>query len=102
MGRDFPKSAALLIIPVLFGAACSQNHDANRPHWTRHTIDNTSLGADGVRSADVNGDGLPDLVVGWEQGGIARAYLKQRQAGGPPSWKAVTVSGRIRRDEDSA
>ena len=99
MGRGFPASVALLFLPALFGVVtCSPDREATRPqgtphtsHWTRHTIDNTSLGADGVRSADVNGDGLPDLVVGWEQGGIARAYLKQRHTDGPPSWKAVTV-----------
>lgn len=101
MRRGFPTSVALLIMLALSGAACSPDRAVNFPdtsqcqqqasYWERHTIDNTSLGADGVRSADVNGDGLPDLVVGWEQGGIARAYLMQREAGGPPSWKTVTV-----------
>lgn len=43
--------------------------------WTRHTIDNTSLGSDGSKLADVNGDGHVDLVVGWEEGGVSRLYI---------------------------
>ena len=33
-------------------------------------IDASSRGADGVRLADVNGDGLMDITTGWEEGGI--------------------------------
>ena len=36
--------------------------------WPRHVIDDSSVGADGVRLADVNGDGLPDITTGWEEG----------------------------------
>lgn len=57
--------------------------------WKCHTIDNSSLGADGVRSADVNADGLPDLVCGWEQGGVSRIYLMQREEGAHPSWLRI-------------
>ena len=35
---------------------------------------------------DANGDGLPDLVTGWEQGGLTRVYLAARG-----TWHAVTV-----------
>lgn len=58
-------------------------------NWARNTIDNSSLGADGVRTADVNGDGLPDLVAGWEQGGVSRIYLMQREGVGIPAWHIV-------------
>ena len=57
--------------------------------WVRHTIDDSSFGADGARTADVNGDGLPDLVVGWEQGGVSRIYLMKREKGSLPTWTAV-------------
>ena len=57
--------------------------------WTRHTIDNTSLGADGARSMDVNGDGLQDIVAGWEQGGVSRLYLMNREENQKPSWTIV-------------
>ena len=43
--------------------------------WKRHTIDNTSLGSDGSKLADVNGDGHVDLIVGWEEGGVSRLYI---------------------------
>ncbi len=59
--------------------------------WIRHLIDSSSRGADGVRAADVNGDGLPDLVVGWEQGGITRIYLSSRAGQTRPAWRAVTA-----------
>ncbi|GAB5559238.1 MAG: hypothetical protein SynsKO_08850 [Synoicihabitans sp.] len=59
--------------------------------WLRHTIDNSSLGADGARSADVNGDGLPDLVTGWEQGGVSRIYLMQREGVAYPTWQMIEV-----------
>ena len=47
--------------------------DAQAP-WRRHTIDSSSKGADGVRLADMNGDGRLDVVTGWEEGGKIRCY----------------------------
>ncbi len=68
--------------------------------WLRHTIDNTSLGADGVRLADVDGDGLLDIATAWEEGGEVRIYRNP----GPPKakdpWPRVTV-GRVRSPEDA-
>ncbi len=56
-----------------------------------HTIDNSATGADGVRLADVNGDGSLDATTGWEQSGMIRVYLHPgRQAAGRP-WPTVTV-----------
>lgn len=43
--------------------------------WPRHTIDDSSTGADGVKLADWNEDGLLDIVTGWEEGGLTRVYL---------------------------
>lgn len=59
--------------------------------WKRHTIDDTSRGADGVRIADVNHDGLPDLVTGWEEGAVTRVYLHPGHTSVTGPWPAVTV-----------
>ena len=48
---------------------------AQSSYWPRHIIDNFSSGADGVRVADVNGDSLPDIATGWEEGEIGRAHV---------------------------
>ena len=42
--------------------------------WLRHTIDDTSRGADGVRLIDMDGDGRLDIATGWEEGGVVRLY----------------------------
>ncbi|MBW3540697.1 MAG: VCBS repeat-containing protein [Planctomycetes bacterium] len=68
--------------------------------WTRHTIDASSRGADGTRLADVNGDRLPDIVTGWEQGGLIRVYLNPGPDRAAGAWPAVTV-GRVRSPEDA-
>ena len=59
--------------------------------WSRHVIDNSSKGADGVRLADVNGDGLLDLATGWEEGGMVRAYLNPGHGRVKQPWSAVTL-----------
>lgn len=59
--------------------------------WKRHVIDDSSRGADGVRLADINGDGFLDITSGWEQGGTVRAYLNPGHAKAKEKWPAVTV-----------
>ncbi len=68
--------------------------------WRRHAIDDSSRGADGVRLADANGDGLLDIVTGWEEGGVVRVYLNPGRAKAAEQWPAVTV-GRARSVEDA-
>ncbi|RJP29279.1 MAG: VCBS repeat-containing protein [Candidatus Omnitrophota bacterium] len=68
--------------------------------WQRHTIDDSSQGADGVRLADVNGDGLPDITVGWEEGGVIRMYLHPGADQVKQCWPAVTV-GQVGSPEDA-
>lgn len=91
MVRGFRVSVACIVALMLSGVASSQDLGASQQHWKRHEIDATSLGADGVRTDDVNGDGLADLVTSWEQGGVARAYVMSRGAVSLPSWETVTV-----------
>ena len=59
--------------------------------WTRHVIDDSSSGADGVRMADVNADGIADLVTGWEQGGVTRVYIGSRGTAAGTAWRPFTV-----------
>lgn len=68
--------------------------------WTRHTIDNRGQGADGVRLADVNGDGQPDIVTPWEEGGRIRVYLNPGPEQAAQAWFAVTV-GAVTSPEDA-
>ena len=68
--------------------------------WTRHTIDASSRGADGVRVADVNRDGWSDVVTGWEEGGKVRVYLHPGQPKVRLPWPAVTV-GTVSSPEDA-
>lgn len=68
--------------------------------WQRHTIDDSSRGADGVRLADVNGDGRLDIATGWEEGGRIRVYLHPGPATATDKWPAVTV-GEVKSPEDA-
>jgi hypothetical protein len=75
-------------------------HADHQGPWTRHTIDNSSEGADGVRLADADGDGLMDIVTGWEEGGIVRLYLNPGPEKAKETWPAVTV-GNVKNVEDA-
>ena len=73
--------------------------------WKRHTVDASDRtagkrGADGVRLADVNGDGLPDIATGWEEGGAVAIYLNPGPQKARNPWPTVTV-GSIRGVEDA-
>jgi hypothetical protein len=50
--------------------------------------------------ADVNSDGLPDLVTGWEEGGITRVYVHPGVRDVTNEWPAVSV-GRTSSVEDA-
>jgi len=81
---------------------CTALSSAVAEPWVRHTIDDQSRGADGVRLADVDGDGDLDIATGWEEGGVVRVY----QNPGPDAvasvdtWRAVTV-GKVKSAEDA-
>ncbi len=73
--------------------------EASTP-WVRHTIDSSSKGADGVKLADLNRDGRPDIVTGWEEGGAVRVYLHPGPGKATAPWPQVTV-GNVARPEDA-
>jgi hypothetical protein len=68
--------------------------------WQRHTIDSSSQGADGVRIADINGDGNPDVATGWEEGGLIRVYLHPGNELVRQTWPKITV-GKVSSPEDA-
>ncbi len=59
--------------------------------WDQHTIDASSNGADGVKLADINNDGLQDIVTGWEEGGITKLYLHPGNENVKEEWPNVIV-----------
>jgi hypothetical protein len=60
-------------------------HPTGEP-WALHIIDGSSQGADGVKLADATGDGRLDIVTGWEEGGIVRAYTHPGPATARQAW----------------
>lgn len=68
--------------------------------WKCHAVDNSSKGADGVKLGDINGDGLPDVVTGWEEGGEVRVYVNPGPAKAGEPWPRVTV-GTVKGAEDA-
>lgn len=89
----------LRLLPLLTLALGLPAGTIDRP-WQRHVIDDSSRGADGTRLADANGDGHPDIVTGWEQGGVTRVYLNPGPAQAKTKWPAVTV-GKAQAVEDA-
>ena len=85
--------------PLLVMLLMASYASAREP-WLRHTIDNSSQGADGVRLADVNQDGLPDLVTPWEEGGMVRVYIHPGPKRAKQPWPHVRV-GKVASPEDA-
>jgi len=60
-------------------------------YWTRHTIDMSLSGADGVRLTDVNGDNLMDITTGWEEAGITKVYVHPGNDKVKQMWQSAIV-----------
>lgn len=103
--RFWFDSALVLAIALLAPVISCRTPGESLSHWpdgawARHTIDDSSLGADGVRLADINGDGRLDITSPWEQGGQVRVYLNPGPDGLRERWPAVTV-GEVGDPEDA-
>jgi len=90
-------AALPVALTCCFGAV--RNTTEGQP-WPRHTIDDSSQGADGVRLLDVNGDGRLDVSTPWEEGGVIRVYLQPAASAIREQWPAVTV-GQVASPEDA-
>jgi hypothetical protein len=100
----FRVTRALLVaaLPLCFSAliAAASGPATRGQPWKHHSIDDTARGADGVRLADANGDGLLDIATGWEEAGLIRLYLNPGAATAKDRWPSVTV-GRAKSPEDA-
>ena len=83
------KRPSLLVLLVLAVSTTATSREPNA--WTRHTIDESLRGADGVRLGDFNADGLPDVATGWEESGRVKIYLNPGPKGAASPWPGVTV-----------
>jgi hypothetical protein len=90
LNRVLRTGAAVLLSSFVAAQPASAEEPKGRA-WERHTVDSSISGADGVRLGDVNGDGLPDVATGWEEGGVIRAYLHPGYAGVRGPWASVQV-----------
>ena len=91
-----PISAILIALPAFAISEVT---------WKQHTIEaadpvNHLAGADGIRVGDANGDGLPDLVTGWEEGQRIRIYLNPGPENVRDPWEKITV-GKVKSAEDA-
>jgi hypothetical protein len=89
----YMRLCVIVICGLILGNGCGVPHQEAAPDgpWLRHVIDNSSQGADGVKLADTNGDGLMDIVTGWEQGNVVRVYRHPGKTDVRKPWPAVTV-----------
>ncbi|MEQ6120336.1 VCBS repeat-containing protein [Reichenbachiella sp. MALMAid0571] len=78
------KGLFTILTLLSFNIAFGQN-------WAQHTIDASSNGADGVKLADINKDGLLDITTGWEEGGITKLYLNPGKGKVKDEWPSVVV-----------
>ncbi|MEW6235458.1 MAG: hypothetical protein AB1656_08745, partial [Candidatus Omnitrophota bacterium] len=90
MNSFFSKLSAFLSAGILVAnlAAAGDIEEKAAADWTRHVIDDSSQGADGVRLEDANRDGLMDIAAGWEEGGVIRVYLQPETAKVKQPWPA--------------
>jgi hypothetical protein len=93
--QTFHKTSVRSIVAALVFCFLIPPDAAGQVHspWQRHSLDtNPPSGSDGVKLADVNGDGYPDMVTGFEEDGVSRIYLHPGAAGvKKDSWEYVEL-----------
>lgn len=108
-GLRVPRVAGILVCWVLISTAeklPGQETESpfsveTRAPWDRFAIDASLRGADGVKLADVNKDGLLDMVTGWEESGKTKIYFHPGARHVENPWPSVTL-GSTPNCEDAA
>ena len=85
-GQREKRSLICFVLFTLLGSG-----DVHGELWPMHIVDASLIGADGVRLADFNDDGLMDIVTGWEESGVVRLYLHPGYSKVHFRWPSVTV-----------
>ncbi len=89
MNKHFDLFLFWMVFPFSIGALPYEVYAQVEKPWKMHVIDDSSLGSDGTKLADVNQNGLMDIVVGWEEGGVTRLYFNPGDQ--DQSWEYVEV-----------
>jgi hypothetical protein len=91
----------LLLAPVVI-AGCPLPDDVltSAAPWVFHVIEDRFAGADGVKFGDLNGDGLMDAVVPWEESGVVTVHLHPGPAQVRQPWPTVQI-GQVAAVEDA-
>jgi hypothetical protein len=89
-GIIMKNSLFIVLTVVILLFSCSDKNPQN-PFWNIHVIDASFSGADGVRLADVNNDGLLDVTTGYEEGGFTKVYLHPGHEKAKQTWPSVIV-----------
>lgn len=76
---------------VVFGCDIVQQVLANAIPWPRWTVASDLSGADGVRLGDIDGDGLLDAVVAWEESERVAIYRNPGPGAARSAWSRVII-----------
>jgi len=77
------------LLALALSSADDPSHARGAP-WPRHQI-GAGAGADGIRLADMDGDGLPDAAVGFEEEGVTRLYFNPGPERAKAPWPMLTL-----------
>jgi len=102
--RNFPRCTTLRLAAVLIVLGSAATLSANglrvapkydlangeRP-WQMHTIDDILRNADSLGMADINEDGLTDLVVSWEKSSRITIHLNLGPADVTERWPRTVI-----------